>query len=484
MEKLNRKTLDGGVNYPERIIQFGEGNFLRAFVDWMVVEMNDKVEFNSSVAVVQPIEQGMVNMLNEQDGLYTLILKGLINGRPVRDRMLIDSISRGLNPYTQFDEYMRLAENPDMRFIISNTTEAGIAFDSSDKFFATPPKTFPAKLAVLLYRRFKTFNGDPSKGFIILPCELIDRNGDNLRYAIIRYCTLWDLGADFLKWVYEANIFCNTLVDRIVPGFPRDSIKEIRHEIGYEDRLVVEAEPFHLWVIEGPDFVKEEFPAHEAALNVLFVNDMTPYRTRKVAILNGAHTLIAPIAYLSGMDTVRDAVEHPVIGRFMENALYKEIIPTIDLPEKELYRFTLKVMERFRNPYIEHALYSILLNNVSKYKTRNLPSLLEYYRRANRLPSSLVFSLAALMVYYKGKRNDQPVQLQDDTYILNLFAREWQTCDESPEDVKHLVLNILSDKTLWGQDLTEIDGLTDKTAQYVLEILNKGMLEAVSGIHG
>jgi tagaturonate reductase len=480
MERLNRKTLEGGVSYPERIIQFGEGNFLRAFIDWMVVEMNDKSDFNSSVAVVQPIEQGMVSMLNEQDGLYTLILKGLINGRPVRERMLIDSISRGINPYTQFEDYLKLAENPDMRFIISNTTEAGIAFDSSDKFFAKPPKTFPGKLAVLLYHRFKTFNGDPSKGFIIMPCELIDRNGDNLRYAIIRYCTMWDLGADFLKWVYEANTFCNTLVDRIVPGFPRDSIKEIRQEIGYDDRLVVEAEPFHLWVVEAPDHVKDEFPADDAALNVLFVPDMTPYRTRKVAILNGAHTLMAPVAYLSGIDTVREAVEHPVIGKFMEETLYREIIPTIDLPEKDMYRFAKKVMERFKNPYIEHALYSILLNTVSKYKTRNLPSLLEYNKRTGKLPDSLVFSLAALMTFYKGKRGSQNIQLQDDTYVLNLFAHQWNACDESPEEVRQLAATVLADKALWGQDLTQIDGLTDKAAGYLSAILEKGMLEAVT----
>ena len=464
MERLSRKTVESCVKNPERIIQFGEGNFLRAFIDWIVVEMNDKADFNAGVVVVQPIERGMVNLLNEQDGLYNLILKGLKNGRPMREREMIDVITRGVNPYTDFDEYLKLAENPEMRFIVSNTTEAGIAFSEKDKFEARPPKTFPGKLTVLLHHRYKTFKGDRKKGFILLPCELIDRNGDNLKKAVLQFCELWKLEKDFIYWVLEANIFCNTLVDRIVPGCPRAEAAEINEKVGFEDKLIVEAEPFHLWVVEGPAEVKEEFPANAAALNVLFVEDVTPYRTRKVCILNGAHTLMAPVAYLSGIDTVREAVEDHVIGPFMLRSLNEEIIPTINLPEKDMFRFVLKVLERFRNPYIQHSLYSILLNSVSKYKARNLGSLLEYVHRRNALPRNLVFSLAALMVYYRGDRNGIEIKLQDDAYNLQQFARLWASCDGSDDAVRILVRSVLSDTAMWDQDLSRIHGLTDMVA--------------------
>ena len=322
--KLNRTNVKDASRAPERIIQFGEGNFLRAFIDWMVQEMNDKAGFNSSVVVVQPIDKGMVNMLNEQDGLYTLVLKGLKNGQPVKDVNVIKSISRGINPYTEFNEYLKLAENPVMRFVISNTTEAGIAFNENDKADMTPPSSYPGKLTALLYHRFKTFKGDAKKGFIIMPCELIDRNGDKLKKCVGQYCELWNLGADFSKWLSEACVFTNTLVDRIVPGYNAETAKEVCAAGGYEDSLVDEGEQFHLWVIECPQWVKNEFPTEKAGLNVLFVDNVQPYRTRKVRILNGPHTVLTPVAYLSGIEYVREAVEHPVLGKFIHKAMLCE----------------------------------------------------------------------------------------------------------------------------------------------------------------
>ena len=482
--RLNKAIVMDYQEFPERIIQFGEGNFLRAFVDWMVNEMNEKADFNTSAVLVQPIDRGMINMVNEQDGLYTLILKGLKNGMPVKETQLIQSVSRGINPYSDFRAYLKLAENPDMRFIISNTTEAGIAYSADDRLDMEPPKTFPGKLTVLLYQRFKTFGNDPSKGFIILPCELIDRNGDELKKIVLRYIETWALGPSFKNWVLESNYFCNTLVDRIVPGFPFDNAKEIEAIVGYEDKLMVEGEPFHLWVIEGPEWIKDEFPAQKADLNVLFVDDMTPYRTRKVRILNGAHTVMTPVAYLSGIETVKEAVEHELVGEYINQTLYEEIIPTLDLSREELVNFAESVKERFRNPYVRHALMSISLNSMSKFKARVLPSLIEYQKRTNTIPERMTLSLAALIAFYRGKNGSQTINLKDDDYVLSLFNTVWSNFDEKKINEVTLVQTVLKDQMLWGKDLTAIPGLTDKTVSFLKEINKDGMLNVLDRIIG
>ena len=298
--------------------------------------MNKEADFNGSVVVVQPIEFGLVDKLNEQDGLYTLYLQGMNEGKAIEEHSVINSISRGINPYTQHEEYLKIAENPELRFVFSNTTEAGIAYDENDKLEDKPQKSFPGKLTALLYHRFKTFNGEKDKGLIIIPCELIDRNGEKLKEIILKFAELWNLEEGFANWINEANTFCSTLVDRIVPGYPRDTIKEITEELGYEDNLVNVGEHFHLFVIEGPQWIENEFPVKKAGLNVKFVEDMTPYRTRKVRILNGSHTALVPVAYLYGLDTVAESVDHEVIGKFIKDTIYDEIIPTLDLPEEEL----------------------------------------------------------------------------------------------------------------------------------------------------
>jgi tagaturonate reductase len=328
--QLNRSTFTGAKKYPEKVLQFGEGNFLRAFVDWMFNELNKKASFNGSVVVVQPIDKGMVNMLNEQDGLYTLYLRGLINGEPVSTHETIDVISRGINPYEDFDAYLQSAEGHDMRYVISNTTEAGITFDENDKPTDTPPNSFPAKLAVWLYHRYKTFNGDALKGVHIIPCELIEKNADNLKRITLQLAEKWNFDEGFIQWLNTSCTFSNTLVDRIVPGYPRERIAEITEELGYEDKQVVEGEHFHLWVIEAPEELQKELPFPSIGLDVKYVKDLTPYRTRKVRILNGAHTALVPVAYLYGIDTVRESVEHPVVGKFLKGEIFEEIVSTLD----------------------------------------------------------------------------------------------------------------------------------------------------------
>lgn len=484
MEKLTRDLVKDAPRFPEKVLQFGEGNFLRAFVDWQIDVLNKEADFNGSVVVVQPLGQGMVEKLNEQDGLYTLFLQGMKDGKAVREHTAITSISRGLNLFTQYDQYLELAANPELRFIFSNTTEAGIAFDENDRLEDRPQSSYPGKLAAFLYQRYQVFNGDKEKGFIIVPCELIDRNGEKLKQIVLQYAELWNLGEEFVQWLEEANTFCCSLVDRIVPGFPRDNIDEITAELGYKDDLVVVGEQFHLWVIEGPQWIREEFPAHKAGLNTLFVDDMTPYRTRKVRILNGAHTAMTPVSYLYGLDTVAQAVDHEVVGEFIKELVYEEIIPTLDLPLDELNSFADAVVERFRNPFIQHFLMSISLNSMSKFKTRDLPSLLEYINRKQELPRKLVFSLAALIAFYKGKRGDEDIKLADDQDILELFAEQWSKYDGTNASVEAIVKNVLGYKKNWETDLNEISGLTAAVTNDLFEILTKGMQQAVKAVLG
>ena len=492
LQSLNKRTAPKSV-MPERIIQFGEGNFLRAFVDWIIYNMDQKTNFNSSVVVVQPINRGMVDWLNGQDCLYHVNLQGKENGQPVNTLTRIDVISRALNPYTQNQAFMALAEQPEMRFIISNTTEAGINFDPECKFSDAPAASYPGKLVQLLFHRYKFFGGDPTKGMIIMPCELIFLNGHHLKECIYQYIELWkeDLGADyegFKKCFTDDCFVCATLVDRIVPGFPRDTISEIQQKIGYKDNLVVKAESFHLWVIEKAENMtieqmKEEFPADKAGLHVLITDNEKPYHARKVTLLNGPHTVLSPVAFLSGVNIVRDACEHPVIGKFIHKVQFDELMQTLDLPMEELQKFASDVLERFENPFVDHQVTSIMLNSFPKYETRDLPGLKIYLQRKGELPQGLVFGLAAIITYYKGgKRTDgTPIVPNDDEKIMELLKELWATGDT--QKVAEGVLGATD--VIWKeskQNLNEIPGLTDLVKADLDLIQEKGMLEAVKTI--
>ena len=477
MKTLNRQNVQAN-KYPERIIQFGEGNFLRAFVDWIVFNMNQKAGFNSSVVVVQPIDKGMVDMLNAQDGLYHVNLQGLDEGKEVDSIQLIDVISRGLNPYTQFDEYLKLAENPEMRFVISNTTEAGIAFDPACKLEDKPAKSYPGKLTQLLYHRFKTFNGAADKGFHIMPCELIFHNGVELKKCIEQYIELWQLGADFKNWFETACGVYPTLVDRIVPGYPKDTIDQILEKVQVEDKLVVKGEIFHLWVIEAPASLAAEFPADKAGLNVLFVPSEKPYHERKVTLLNGPHTVLSPVGYLSGLDTVREIVEDEVTGKFVRKVMFEELLSTLDLPQAELEAFANAVLDRFRNPFVKHFVTSIMLNSFPKFKTRDLPGLKIYLERKGVLPEGIVLGLAGIITYYKGgKRGDVEIVPNDDAAIIDLLKNLWAT-----GSIQKVAEGVLGAEFIWGEDLNKVPGLTAKVAQFLASIEEKGMLATVKTI--
>jgi tagaturonate reductase len=473
MQPLNRETAQITQTRPTKVIQFGEGNFLRGFVDWIIDILNEKTDFNGSVEIIQPLDKGIWKLINEQDGLYHVVLEGIQEGQTVQENRLISCVSNALSPYADYQAYLQLGENPDLEFVISNTTEAGIAFDPADTAFDTTPNSFPGKLTALLYRRFTHFNGAKDKALTIIPCELIEKNGENLRQTILQFAQFWNLPAEFTAWIEQDTIFCNTLVDRIVPGFPKDTIQEIQQNLGFEDNLVVKAEPFHLWVIEAPASVAKAFPAEQASLQVKFVDDLTPYRTRKVRILNGAHTALVPVAYLQGLRTVREAVEDEIAGTFIKEAIFEEIIPTLDLSAEELHQFANDVIERFQNPFIHHALQSIALNSVSKYKVRVLPSVLEYQKRKGHLPQRLLRSLAALILFYKGEYNGEQTPVNDTPEVVEFFQAAWQK--GSPEET---VRTILAHQDFWGTDLTQVAGLESTVSRELAQLLQSEHVKA------
>ncbi|MBR3478522.1 MAG: tagaturonate reductase [Bacteroidaceae bacterium] len=488
MKALNKRTAPKSVA-PERIIQFGEGNFLRCFVDWIIYKMNRKTDFNSSVVIVQPIERGMVDMLNGQDCLYHVNLQGRLGGEVVNKLTRIDCISRALNPYTQNQAFLALADQPEIRFVISNTTEAGIAFDPSCKLADAPASSYPGKLTQLLFRRYKTFNGAADKGLIIMPCELIFLNGHHLKECIYQYIELWrdDFGTDyegFKAWFTNSCYVCATLVDRIVPGFPKKDIKEIQEKISYEDNLVVQGEAFHLWVIERPEnmsieALKAEFPAEKAGLHVLIAESEKPYHERKVTLLNGPHTVLSPVAFLSGINIVRDACNDPVVGKYIHKVQFEELMQTLNLPMDELQQFAGDVLERFNNPYVDHQVTSIMLNSFPKYETRDLPGLKTYLERKGELPQGLVFGLAAIITYYKGgaRADGTPIVPNDAAEIMQLLTDLWST-----GDTQKVAEGVLAAEMIWHEDLNKIPGLTALVKADLDKIQQLGMLEAVKTI--
>lgn len=421
-------------NRLEKVIQFGEGGFLRGFADWMLQALNEKTDFCGSVVVVQPIKDGMCDLLSSQDCVYTHLIRG-VEGV---EKTVVDVISRCVKPYDNYGEYLKLAENPDFRFIISNTTEAGICYDEEDMLDTAPAKTFPAKLTQLLYKRFSLGLG----GFIILPCELIDRNGDNLKKAVLKYAERWELGSSFNKWINEENHFCNTLVDRINTGYPKGE----NIDLGYEDKMLNTSEFFHLWVIEADCDIEAELPFSKAGLNVIVTKDaLEMYRTRKVRILNGAHTSLVAYALLNGFDTVKSCMDDKVMRAHAEKCIFEEIIPTLDLPRNQLEEYAKSVLERFSNPYIKHYWSSIVLNSVSKFKVRVLPSILEYIKRFDKMPQTLIFSFAKLIDLYKtDMTNDDPAVTE--------FMKTHETHD------------ILANTELWDTDLSF---LAEEVEKYV-----------------
>ncbi len=476
MEILN-KSIHKKPERKIKIMQFGEGNFLRAFVEWILQDLNDKGAIEASVAVVQPMPFGRVKELADQDGLYTLRLEGIDNGENVRKSQIIDVIGDCINPFTEYEKYLKYGESEDLQVIISNTTEAGIAVDASDTDFSKCPKSFPGKLLALLKRRYDRFKGDMNKGLAIIPCELIDDNGDELYRCLTELAKINKMDEKFIKWMQTANHFTSTLVDRIVPGYPKNEIEEIQKQTGYIDNNVVKGEIFHLWVLKKEPFVQKVLPADKTGLNVIFADDIHPYKQRKVKILNGSHTALVPVAYLCGIDTVGEAMNDKTIGKFVKDFIFGEVNPTIDLPADQMTAFANSVIERYKNPYIRHELMSIALNSTTKFRTRLLPTLLDYVKIKGKLPQHLLFSLASLIAFHKGKRGNEEIALNDDPAYLAKWKYLWTEFDG---DLDKLAKEALAWKGAWDMDMNTIHpDITKTVAKYLKEIQTKGMKKAV-----
>ncbi|MCH1625448.1 tagaturonate reductase [Fredinandcohnia quinoae] len=482
MQRLCKSTYTDFTIRPEKILQFGEGNFLRGFVDWQIQVLNEQADFNGSVVVVQPRGSEKIARLNKQNGLYSLFLQGIKDGQAVSEHIVIDAISRGINLATDYQQYVELAEKDELRFIVSNTTEAGIVFNHGDQLEDIPQKSFTGKLAAFLYHRFKAFSGDMNKGCVIIPCELIENNGEILKEVILQYASYWKLEQEFIDWLEDANTFCSSLVDRIVPGFPADSFEEKTKVLGYRDDLMVVGEHYHLWVIQGPEWLNEQLPFRETTLNTIIVDDLTSYRERKVRILNGTHTALTPVAYLSGIDTVEEAVNDQEIGTFITELIKEEIIPTLDGSPEELLAFANEVVDRFKNPFIKHYLLNISLNSISKFRTRNLPSLLDYVNQNVDLPKRTVFALSTLLYFYNGKRNEDEILLQDESEILQFFQTVWQKFDKGELELQELVQMVLAREQLWGMDLTMVVGLKETVVENLHSIIRAGVKETLADL--
>ena len=473
-------------NYPEKVLQFGEGNFLRAFVDWMIDKANRDGIYQGSIVLCQPIAQGLKDMINAQDGVYTLAMRGAENGQPVEKIEVITSVSRCINPYENYEDLMEIARSADLEVVVSNTTEAGIAYHAGDQLTDRPPVSFPAKVTAFLYERYKAFNGDPEKGLLFLPVELIDNNGAELKRIVLQYAQEWELGQEFTDWVNTANAFTSTLVDRIVTGYPRDEVSYFEEKLGYKDNIIDTSELFNLWVIEGDEKWADKLPDHKTDANVIWTDDVKPYKKRKVRILNGAHTSTVLAAYLAGFDIVGDFMKDDTVRTFMNNVIYQEVIPTLDLPKEELESFAAAVNDRFANPYIKHKLLDIALNSCSKFNARCLPSLLGYVEEKGVLPKCLTFSLAAFIKFYQGEWKDgvytgtrkdgTQYPLRDDESVIRFFADAW-----SENDAEGTAEAVLSNKDFWsGKDLTEVPGLKDSVAGYLKEMEEKEIKEIMA----
>jgi len=476
MEVLSKK-LYKKPERPVKIMQFGEGNFLRAFVDWIIQDLNDNGAINASVAVVQPMPMGRVAELAVQDGLYTVRLEGIDGGKTVKKSRVIDVIGDCINPFTEYERFLKYGESEDLQVIVSNTTEAGIAVDPTDTDFSACPKSYPGKLLALLKRRYEYFKGDKDKGLCIVPCELIDNNGDELYRCLTELAVINGFDKKFIEWLKTANHFTSTLVDRIVPGYPRAEIDAIREETGYIDNNVVKGEIFHLWVLKKEPVVQKVFPADGTGLNVIFADDIKPYKQRKVKILNGSHTAMVPVAYLSGIDTVGEAVNDPVIGKFVHDFVFNEVNPTINLPADQMTAFANSVIERYKNPFIRHELMSIALNSTTKFRTRLLPTLEDYVKIKGELPLHLCFSLAAIIAFHKGKRGGEDIVLKDDPEYLARWKQLWANFNG---DYAALVNAVLNWKEVWGMDMNAVHPkLCQTVSGYLANIEKKGMRKAV-----
>jgi tagaturonate reductase len=485
LDEEGQQQLENVINAPIRILQIGEGNFIRGFFDWMISECRKQDLYDGSIAVTQPRPSGKPNIdkLAEQDGLFSLVIRGLAQGERVEHKEIVNVFGQIVDPYTEWYAFLSLAGSESLQFVVSNTTEAGLVYRPEALIEGQPIQSFPGKMTLLLYRRYVAFNGAVDRGLIFLPCELIEHNGDVLRDNVLRYADDWGLPVEFIRWVLCCSRFLNSLVDRIVTGYPGDELaEEWFAEWGYEDRLLCTAEPYHLWVIEGEPELDDRLPLRKAGLNVHWVEDLKPYQLRKVRILNGAHTLMTPIGILNGVEHVRELMEHAELGTFIRKAIEQEIMPTLPLPQDELKGYTDSVIERYLNPFITHRLSDIAMNSISKFKVRLLPSLAYYRDNGLPIPALLARGFAGLLRYYKVKHNEQgdgfrgttfrgsTYSVRDDINLLKIFESVWLEMDSQQASTLKTVKSLLGAIDLWGQDLSQWAGLAEAISDQLTDM--------------
>lgn len=466
---------------PEKFLQFGGGNFLRAFTDWIIDVLNKETDFSGSVVIVKPTERGDYQGIDDQDGLFHVVLDGIIDGRQQSITDLVESVSRTIHPYRDWDGFLASARIPTMRYIISNTTEAGIVFSEQDDKDDQPPAEFPGKLTLWLYERFRHFEGNGEKGCLIFPCELIEDNGTKLCETILEYTDHWNLGDDFKAWILNHNFFYDTLVDRIVSGYPEDRAADIELKTGYRDPMMVAGEYYHSWIMSGDEVVRKELPFESVSLNVRLVDSLKEYRELKVRVLNGAHTALVPVGYLAGKRTVDEAMADPAVRRFVETFLTVEVKPTLDfIPEQEVDDFIGAVIDRFLNPVLAHQLLDISLNSIAKFRTRLLPTLKDFISTENALPERLLFSLSCLILFYSGKWKGEEIPLRDDASNLEFAANLWKAYEEGNITTEELIAEWL--EKLDMSDLApEVKAqIMTKVSENILKIREKGVSALLS----
>lgn len=476
-------------NLPEKILQFGSGGFLRAFADYFIDRANRQGVFNGRIVVVQSTGGSRGNTLHEQGGLFTLCVQGLENGAPLESYTVISSISRTLSAHEEWLHVLQCAANPQLELVLSNTTEVGIAFDESDALALQPPRSFPGKLVAFLYERFKIFNGAADKGLIIIPCELVDNNADLLREIVLKLAQKWELGEAFAQWLMHANRFCNSLVDRIVPGTPvPEALSQHAQKLGYEDRLLTCAEVYSLWAIQGEDVLRRRLAFAAVNPTIIVTEDITPYRERKVRILNGTHTLTVPAAFLLGNRIVRDNMNHALTAKFIERIIFDEIVPSLEVDRESATVFAHEVLARWRNPFLQHKLIDITLHSTSKMRARNVPTILRYYQKMKKTPRLIAFGFAAYLLFMRGtekqngkfygKRGEELYPINDEQ--AEYFFERWRHVNAAElATIEDFVKTVCGNENLWGASLAALAGFVETVSTELQQLLQRGVEETL-----
>jgi tagaturonate reductase len=471
---------------PERAVQFGTGALLRGLVDALLDDANRQNMFGGRVVMIGSTGSGRDRAINDQGGLFTLVVQGLVDGEARREFHVVSSVSRALAATTQWDEVLRVAENPALELIFSNTTEIGIVLDETDA--ATPPasaspRSFPGKLAAFLLHRARSCGFDAARAPVVIPTELIEGNGDKLRDIVVTLADRWNVEPQFRRWL-DGVRFCNTLVDRIVPGAPNDEYAiELRGVLPYDDGMITIAEPYRLFAIEGDDALRARLRFAGADEGIIVAGSITPYRLRKVRLLNGAHTSFVSLAILAGCQTVREAVEHPVVGTFLRSALLDEIVPSVDVPGAE--GFARDVLARFANPYLQHQLWDITLQGTTKFRVRVVPSILDYVRATGSVPRALALGFAGFLAFQDGSlqaaRRRDGSSVPADAVGESIQAR-WRDAGDGPAAIGALVRTVSADTELWGADLTSIPGFVDEVTEHLATLREQGAVAAIEAL--